>query len=266
MQPKTFGGLSATIGSIGAGALTQSPEYSFLALPVAIGSGLVWLLLATIYLYRNRNHPAVRGILLVCGCLLFVLGLTWLASGRSWSVATAIFNSDSKLITASLPGAPDSHKQKQLVEYFKTDFPNLFKTYAEVNVGATGINNPRISIQAYWDFQGRSSFVGYYIPMLSDTYQIATALADASQTTLQHFKSSLTMDTRDPADMKGTTLADLTFTGAVYVYHEKELDLQQLAALDKLYAGKGLFLQLRGHAYAATRWLQEEATRKVTAK
>jgi hypothetical protein len=219
--------------------------------------GIYWLKAVTTHSALARKLIAIA--LMFCACAAFVVGLSWIASGRDWTVATALFDKGS---TASTLAPADPRKQKQLVEYFRADFPNLFKTYAEVNVSGPGINNPRISIQAYLDFQSRSSFVGYYIPMLSDTYQIAVVLADASQTTLQHFKSSLTMDTRDPADLKGTKMTDLTFTGAVYVYHENSLDLQQVAALDALYASKGLFLQLRGRPYAVTRWLQEEASNK----
>jgi hypothetical protein len=55
MQLKTFGAVSATVLSIGAGALTQSPEYQFLALPVAVAAGVVWLILLAVFLYRNRR-------------------------------------------------------------------------------------------------------------------------------------------------------------------------------------------------------------------
>lgn len=56
MQLRTFGALSNTALSIGAGALTQSPEYAHLALPVAIASGVVWLVFLVAFLYRNRKE------------------------------------------------------------------------------------------------------------------------------------------------------------------------------------------------------------------
>ena len=56
MQLKTFGACTATLGSIGAGALTQSPQYSYLALPVAIGSGVIWLAVLAIYLTKNWRN------------------------------------------------------------------------------------------------------------------------------------------------------------------------------------------------------------------
>jgi hypothetical protein len=60
MRLQTFGALSNTALSVGAGALTQSPEYSHLALPVAIASGVVWLIFLATFLYRNRKEiPAL---------------------------------------------------------------------------------------------------------------------------------------------------------------------------------------------------------------
>jgi len=56
MQLKTFGTVSAAILSVGAGALTQSPQYSFLALPVAIVAGIAWLIVLAVFLVRNRKH------------------------------------------------------------------------------------------------------------------------------------------------------------------------------------------------------------------
>ena len=67
---------------------------------------------------------------------------------------------------------------------------------------------------------------------------------------------------RDPADVQSVKMKDLTFTKMVYVYHEGDLDLQQIAAADAHYKSKGLFLQLRGNSYSTTRWLQEGASKK----
>jgi hypothetical protein len=93
MQLQTFGTWSATIGSVGAGALTQSPQYSFLALPVAIASGVLWLLLLLVFLYRNRviiwnwirgtrRRKMSIGLALIIGaCAMGVIGLSIIAAG-----------------------------------------------------------------------------------------------------------------------------------------------------------------------------------------
>jgi len=56
MQLKTFGSWASFTTSVGAGALTQFPDYSYLALPVAIISGTVFVILATMYLVANRRE------------------------------------------------------------------------------------------------------------------------------------------------------------------------------------------------------------------
>jgi hypothetical protein len=89
MQLQTFGAWSASILSIGAGALTQSPEYSFLALPVAIASAIAWLVVLAVFIYRNRHRISRRWkmiigfALLFGGCVISTIGLTIIASGTS---------------------------------------------------------------------------------------------------------------------------------------------------------------------------------------
>src|ERR1051326_809815 len=55
MQLRTFGAISATVLSVGAGAVTQVPEWSFLARPLAIVAGTIWLTVLAIFVYRNRK-------------------------------------------------------------------------------------------------------------------------------------------------------------------------------------------------------------------
>jgi hypothetical protein len=82
MQAKTFGTWASFITSVGTGALTQSPDYSYLALPVAIISGTVFIVLAIMFLVSNRreiialakkvepSHVIILGLVLaICGVL-----------------------------------------------------------------------------------------------------------------------------------------------------------------------------------------------------
>jgi hypothetical protein len=55
MRFQTFGAWSNALLSVAAGALTQSPQYSFLALPLAITTAVIWLVLLLAFVYRNRN-------------------------------------------------------------------------------------------------------------------------------------------------------------------------------------------------------------------
>jgi hypothetical protein len=59
MRLATFGTASNTLLSVGAGALTQSPDYSFLALPLAEAAGAFWIILLAIFVYRNWKEVRV---------------------------------------------------------------------------------------------------------------------------------------------------------------------------------------------------------------
>jgi len=152
-------------------------------------------------------------------------------------------------------------RPKTLMEYFKSDFPNTLKAFVDISINVKGITHSNILMQAYWDFESHSSFVGYFIPMSGDTPRIATALSDFPEKTLEHFKNQLEVESHNPGDNQGTAMRGLTFTKAVYIYHEQSLDIQQIAALDNLYKNKGLSLLLRGSSYSSTRWLQEAASK-----
>jgi hypothetical protein len=91
MQLRTFGAISATLGSIGAGALTQAPQYQFLALPLAMVSGIVWTLLLVLFIYRNRAviRRWVRDVfepshLIWAGAIGAILSLAVLFLGLIW--------------------------------------------------------------------------------------------------------------------------------------------------------------------------------------
>ena len=85
MRVQTFGTVSNTVLSIGAGALTQSPEYSYLALPVAIAAAVIWLILLVAFVYRNRDGilPLLKKVrlshFLLFGLAASIGGNIWLA-------------------------------------------------------------------------------------------------------------------------------------------------------------------------------------------
>jgi hypothetical protein len=58
MHIRTLGALFGSVGGIGAGALTQSPQYSYLALPIAIASGIV--LLGAVLAFSFSNRQSIR--------------------------------------------------------------------------------------------------------------------------------------------------------------------------------------------------------------
>ena len=195
-------------------------------------------------------------LVLICGAALGVVGLSIIASGDRQMRE----KHDSSGVVSSQLAEPSG--PKPLIDYFKTDFPNTMRGHTEINVTAGEGTYAGITAQSYADFKTNTSFVGYFVPRSVSTFQAVLALADSTQWTLDHFNSSMHVEMRDPADVQSVKMKDLTFTKMVYVYHEGDLDLQQIAAADAHYKSKGLFLQLRGNSYSTTRWLQEGASKK----
>jgi len=83
MQAKTFGTGASFFISLGAGALTQSPDYQFLALPVAIVSGTLFLVLVIMFLVSNWRDikswlaKVESWHVIAVGVLIVVAGLIW---------------------------------------------------------------------------------------------------------------------------------------------------------------------------------------------
>ena len=79
MQAKTFGTWASFLTSVGSGALTQTPDYQWLALPVAIVSGSFFFVLVGMYLFSNcreiiwlskliePSHVIILGLVIACG-------------------------------------------------------------------------------------------------------------------------------------------------------------------------------------------------------
>jgi hypothetical protein len=70
----------------------------------------------------------------------------------------------------------------------------------------------------------------------------------------------MVITSKDPADSLSEKSTDLVFTGKIYIYYEKAMSTEQIAALEKLFTSKKLFPQFRSLDYASVRWLQSIAT------
>ncbi|MCP4621386.1 MAG: hypothetical protein GY844_33710 [Bradyrhizobium sp.] len=83
MQARTFGTWASFFTSVGAGALTQSPDYQFLALPIALLSGALFLILSGMFLHSNRRE-IVRIAKLIEPSHVIVFGLVVALGGVIW--------------------------------------------------------------------------------------------------------------------------------------------------------------------------------------
>jgi hypothetical protein len=154
----------------------------------------------------------------------------------------------------------DAPELPSLEKLFKTEFPTLFRSYAGRNLGIKKKGDEKmvtIGEQLYLDFPGKSKFLGYYIPMLLDSYDVCAFMADEYRSTINDFESNASLSAGHVAEYSSTSQKELVFTGRVYIYHEFSFSHQQLADLEKLYRSKGLSVVFRGPAYLSLMWKPE---------
>lgn len=144
-----------------------------------------------------------------------------------------------------------------LEKLFRSDFPNLMRSYSGRNIGIKGESGEKtvtIGEQMYLDFQGKSKFLGYYIPMSPDPYGICAFMADEYLTTIRDFESKASITAGHVTEFSSTSQKELLFTSRIYIYHEFTFSHQQLADLERLYKSKGLSVVFRGPAYLSLMW------------
>ena len=88
MQVRTFGTWASFFTSVGAGALTQTPDYQFLALPVALVTGALFLILSGMFLYSNRRE-ILRITKLIEPAHVIILGLVIALGGVVWQLRSS---------------------------------------------------------------------------------------------------------------------------------------------------------------------------------
>ncbi len=144
-----------------------------------------------------------------------------------------------------------------LEKLFRSDFPNLLRSHSGRILGIKnekGEKKVTIGEQLYLDFPGKSKFLGYYVPMLPDSYDICSFMANEYLTTIKDFESKVSISGGHVAEFSSTPQKELVFTNRIYIYHEFSFSHQQLADLEKIYHSKGLSVVFRGPAYLSTMW------------
>lgn len=145
-------------------------------------------------------------------------------------------------------------KKPNLHGLFDNDFNTLLRSGQDRNIGAKSKDGTKeitvkISEKEYLDFQGKSKFLGYYVPYSPVAYGICEYLPDLFKISMEELESSAEVKGGFPWDSHQTSSRELVFSGRIYIYHENDFTLQQLAALERLYESKGLSVIFRGPAY-----------------
>jgi len=251
-------------------AMMAAPEYLHLgpAMSAILFWGGIGVFLATIgvvafiSLHEENKRRAVIGpiIVMTFGALLFCVGAAWYFWPRPEVRKIA------ETAAAPVPGpaaapAIDPDKPENLEQLFRSDFERTLRTHQELTFSGPD-STDRAQIQIYYDLDAGTYFLGLYVPRTPRTFLIIQYFLEVYQKHSDELRNNILVTTRDPADINSVRLNDFPFSKRVYVYHENELSLQEIAALDTIYREKGLALQLRGSQYQTTRWLQKAKQRK----
>jgi hypothetical protein len=163
----------------------------------------------------------------------------------------------------------NDHQQRQITqnivkpptlrELFETDFPKTLKFSSDTEIH-TRYDDTIVKIveREYLDFESKSKFMGFYIPRSIHSYEVCEYLAGEYRNIMKRMDLVKVKGGGMPTDSAQTSSDDLTFSGRIYIYHEDDLSLQQLAALERLYNSKGLSVIFRSHAYMTLRWLGDK--------
>ena len=162
------------------------------------------------------------------------------------------------LITQSRerPGAPTRQNvvatpinpPKSLHDLFRSDFPVLS---ADKDVTVTLADGRVIPIpsRVLMDFNSMSMYLAFFVAHAPETFTLCQAIARGYQSVIDEWKSTMDIHGGHAGDTSITKMADLRFTGRVYVYYESNLTRQELASLETEFANNGASAQFRGMTY-----------------
>jgi hypothetical protein len=144
------------------------------------------------------------------------------------------------------PAAQVDDKPPTLADLFKSGFTNTMKMSGSTwNLrSADGASVLSGQTQVYLDFPANIKFIAFFIPRSEHSFTAATQLWSQVQTTFDSVAQQIQVQVRGFGN--STDLKDLAFSGRVFIYHEDQFTLRQLADLLDLYKVKGMSLEFMG--------------------
>jgi hypothetical protein len=143
-----------------------------------------------------------------------------------------------------------------LSDLFKEDFPSLLRQDGET-INVQNGSEYKFRSKIYFDFTSNTWFGGFYLPSSPASFDVAGDLADAQKKVFEDMMGVLHARMKAPGDSSPTDTMDLKFSGRIYIYHEDEFTLRQIADLTDLYKSRGISLQLRGRDYMISKWNEQ---------
>src|SRR5271157_578438 len=138
-----------------------------------------------------------------------------------------------------------------LKKLFETDFG---KTTTQISKDAKFHSSDGTWVpfqeREFQDHLGRLKFYGFFIPSSPRSYSLCEYLANNYRNIIQEMESTCAETScKFLGDSATTSSRDLVFSGRIYLYHEDEMSLKQLAELERLFLSNGASIIFRGQAY-----------------
>lgn len=211
--------------------------------------------------------------------LLSVIGVWWLSSLGDltvvgWSVygalsligLTALILSSPRMgIARALQNKTDNvgmevagkELPRPLLELFKTTDFGLMRGESEMTFTFND-SGERVVLPGavHLDFNSHTKFLSAYVAAGAQTFRNILLFGQQYKSVLRHFDETATITVQIPGEWDSTGANSLTFSGRVYVYHEQELSVREVADLIDAYSKLGLYLKLRGQNYVVEEWRQ----------
>ena len=185
------------------------------------------------------TKPSARSLVLTTVCIQFfliaVIGITFVLGRPAKVVST----------TTSTPPVP-----KSLHDYFVAD--NFGLIVATDPTYIVDLKTERLTVEAklYGDFNGKSAFLGFYIPTTLRTRDVCLLLLKGHRSIIETFQKSMPAQVRTLGN-RATDLRDLKFTGRVFFYYEGTLFQSDQEVIETAASRNGMSVQFRGPEYAS---------------
>lgn len=149
---------------------------------------------------------------------------------------------------AASKSIPEPLTDTPIQKAYKTDFQKYMRTFEVVQFdGNRGQTKILGSKQVILDFDGNSKFLAVYIPQTELSYPICIAIG-SSITNLLNQGTVRSIGRQDDGDINKFKSSDLKFSGAVYLYMESGLDIEQMASLIKSFKEHGAIVRFRDYS------------------
>ena len=209
---------------------------------------LIWRTVVSTHEQWN-NKPLFYALCFVVGGLIFCCYF-WFAD----KISPGIKKEAEKTAKEGTSPAIKKHLQHiNLLELFKQDFSNSLRVSNEFTLNIGGGATAKIYANEYFNFEGRTKFLSFYVPMSTQSYEICESLTYGYIEIMKKLEENAAAIGGYVGDSAQTSSQELIFSNRIYIYHENTFTLQQLASLERVYTSKGLSVIFRSTSYMMSR-------------